>query len=44
MEIVAALPPMHPGGMLREEFLKPLGLSPYRVELEAIETCKQAAE
>jgi addiction module HigA family antidote len=22
---------MHPGEMLREEFLKPLGLSPYRV-------------
>ena len=31
MKIVATLPPMHPGEMLREEFLKPLGLSPYRV-------------
>jgi addiction module HigA family antidote len=31
MEIVATLPPMHPGEMLREEFLKPLGLSPGRV-------------
>jgi addiction module HigA family antidote len=30
-EIVATLPPMHPGEMLREEFLKPLGLSPGRV-------------
>lgn len=31
MKIVATLPPMHPGEMLREEFLKPLGLSPGRV-------------
>src|SRR5262245_22085165 len=30
MKIVATLPPMHPGEMLREEFLKPLGLTPYR--------------
>lgn len=30
-EIIATLPPMHPGEMLREEFLKPLGLSPGRV-------------
>jgi addiction module HigA family antidote len=27
MTIVATLPPMHPGEMLREEFLEPLGLS-----------------
>ena len=26
-----ALPPMHPGEVLREEFMKPLGLSAYRV-------------
>ncbi len=26
-EIVATLPPMHPGEMLREEYLKPLHLS-----------------
>jgi addiction module HigA family antidote len=25
----AKLPPMHPGEVLREEFLEPLGLSPY---------------
>jgi addiction module HigA family antidote len=31
MKVVATLPPMHPGEMLREEFLEPLGLSPYRV-------------
>jgi addiction module HigA family antidote len=31
MKIVATLPPMHPGEMLREDFLKPLGLTPYRV-------------
>jgi antitoxin HigA-1 len=31
MKIVATLPPMHPGEMLREEFLKPMGLTPYRV-------------
>jgi addiction module HigA family antidote len=31
MKIVATLPPMQPGEMLREEFLRPLGLSPYRV-------------
>jgi addiction module HigA family antidote len=28
---VAKLPPMHPGEMLREEFLKPFGLSAYSV-------------
>lgn len=33
-EIVATLPPMHPGEMLREEFLKPLRLSPGRVARE----------
>ena len=33
MKIGATLPPMHPGEMLREEFLKPLGLSPYRVAM-----------
>jgi addiction module HigA family antidote len=27
IEIVATLPPMHPGEMLREEYLKPLHLS-----------------
>src|ERR1700694_4616978 len=31
MKIVAKLPPMHPGEMLREEFLKPMELTPYRV-------------
>ena len=31
MKIVATLPPMHPGEVLREEFLKPMGLTPYRV-------------
>ena len=31
LEIVETLPPMHPGEMLREEFLKPLGLSAGRV-------------
>jgi addiction module HigA family antidote len=31
MKIVAKLPPMHPGEMLREEFLGPMGLSPYKV-------------
>ena len=31
MKIVAKLPPMHPGEMLREEFLKPMGLTSYRV-------------
>jgi antitoxin HigA-1 len=31
MKIVATLPHMRPGEMLREEFLKPLGLSLYRV-------------
>lgn len=31
VEIAATLPPMHPGEMLREEFLRPLGLSPGRV-------------
>jgi addiction module HigA family antidote len=31
MKIVATLPSMHPGEMLREEFLRPLGLSAYRV-------------
>ena len=31
MKNVKTLPPMHPGEMLREEFLKPLGLTPYAV-------------
>lgn len=31
LKIVATLPPMHPGEMLREEFLEPLGLSAGRV-------------
>lgn len=31
MEIVETLPPMHPGEVLREEFLAPLGLSAGRV-------------
>ena len=26
-----SLPPVHPGEILREEFLRPLGLSPYRL-------------
>lgn len=32
MKIVAILPPMHPGEILREEFLEPLALTPCRVE------------
>ena len=35
MKIVATLPPMHPGEMLREEFLKPMALTPYRVARRA---------
>jgi addiction module HigA family antidote len=31
MKIVAKLSPLHPGEMLREEFLKPMGLTPYAV-------------
>jgi len=31
MKIVATLPPLHPGEVLREEFLKPMQLTPYRV-------------
>jgi antitoxin HigA-1 len=31
MKSVATLPPMHPGEMLREEFLKPMRLTPYKV-------------
>jgi antitoxin HigA-1 len=31
LEIVETLPPMHPGEMLREEFLVPLGLTPGKV-------------
>jgi antitoxin HigA-1 len=31
IEITATLPPMHPGEMLREEFIEPLGLSAGRV-------------
>ena len=30
-EIIDILPPLHPGEVLREEFLKPLGLSAYRL-------------
>jgi addiction module HigA family antidote len=31
LDIVATLPPLHPGEVLREEFLKPMGLTPYAV-------------
>jgi addiction module HigA family antidote len=31
VEIVATLPPMHPGEMLREEFMLPLGLTPGKI-------------
>ena len=31
LEIVATLPPLHPGEVLREEFLKPMNLTPYAV-------------
>ena len=31
MKIIKTLPPMHPGEMLREEFLEPLRLTPYGV-------------
>lgn len=31
MKIVAKLPPMHPGEILREEFLVPMRLTPYKV-------------
>jgi len=31
LEIVETLPPMHPGELLREEFMNPLGLSPGKV-------------
>ena len=31
MKVVKTLTPMHPGEMLREEFLQPLGLTPYAV-------------
>jgi addiction module HigA family antidote len=31
VKIIAKLPPLHPGEMLREEFLKPMGLTPYAV-------------
>jgi len=31
VKIVATLPPMHAGEMLREEFLKPMDLTPYKV-------------
>jgi addiction module HigA family antidote len=31
MKIVKTLPPLHPGEILREEFLKPMQLTPYRV-------------
>jgi antitoxin HigA-1 len=31
MDMTKRLPPMHPGEVLREEFLKPMALSPYAV-------------
>lgn len=31
LEIIAALPPLHPGEVLREEFVEPLGLSAGKV-------------
>jgi addiction module HigA family antidote len=35
VEIVETLPPMHPGEMLREEFLMPLGISAGKVAAAA---------
>jgi addiction module HigA family antidote len=31
LQIIATLPPLHPGEVLREEFLAPLKLTPYAV-------------
>jgi addiction module HigA family antidote len=31
LAVVATLPPLHPGEVLREEFLKPMGLTAYAV-------------
>jgi antitoxin HigA-1 len=31
LKIIATLPPLHPGEVLREEFLKPMALTPYAV-------------
>ena len=31
LDIISTLPPLHPGEVLREEFLVPLGLSAYAV-------------
>lgn len=31
LEIVETLPPMHPGEVLREEFMKPLNLTAYAI-------------
>lgn len=31
LDIVETLPPLHPGEVLREEFMKPLGLTAYAV-------------
>jgi antitoxin HigA-1 len=31
LDIVASLPPLHPGEVLREEFLKPMGLTAYAI-------------
>jgi addiction module HigA family antidote len=31
LKTVATLPPLHPGEVLREEFLKPMALTPYAV-------------
>lgn len=31
LDILETLPPLHPGEVLREEFLLPLGLTPYAV-------------
>ncbi|MFN0094608.1 MAG: HigA family addiction module antitoxin [Dehalococcoidia bacterium] len=33
-ELASELPPLHPGEMLLEEFLKPLGMSQYRLAQE----------
>jgi addiction module HigA family antidote len=31
IEMANKLPPIHPGGILLEEFLEPMGISPYRL-------------
>ena len=39
----AKMPPVHPGEILLEDFLEPMGITPYRLGRALIRSCVQDA-